>query len=149
MSTPYNNLNTPEAIRVVKAAANLPQTAAAAKWTISGGRVAITDILGEVTTVIEAGVNNMKLIANPASGADLDICAVVDIDAAAVGTYFNITGTLAAAMVKTTAVAFIYTLPATIIVRTGTIDLSCSASKTGQIKWTLFYVPIDEGAKIV
>jgi hypothetical protein len=145
--TPQNNFLSSEAISVRKAAANLPQGTAAAKFTVSG-TVAITDIIGEVTTAIEAGANNMKLIANPTSGADVDLCTTVDIDAAAVGTKFNITGTLTDAMAKNTGAAFTYTGASIVIVKAGTIDLSCSASKTGQIKWTLYYVPIDAGARV-
>jgi len=36
-----------------------------------------------------------------------------------------------------------------VIVNIGTIDLDCAATNTGQVKWTLFYVPIDNGASVV
>lgn len=149
MAEPYNSSTLGSAVRVVKAAANLPQSTAAAKFTISGGRVAVTDIFGEVTTVVAAGANNMKLIANPTAGADLDLCASVDIADAAVGTMFHVTGALADALTLEVGTAFAYTTPTIMICQTGTIDLSCSASKTGQIKWTLFYIPVDKAAKVV
>lgn len=147
MGTIYNSSNSALAIRVQKVAATLPQGVAAAKFTVSGGKVLISDIVGEVTTIIQAGANNMKLIANPTVGADVDLCAVVDIAEDAVGTMYTITGTLADAMIATTSGAMA-SQAVPIIVAPGTIDLSCSASKTGAIKWTLYYIPLETGAKV-
>ena len=131
---------------VERTASNLPQSTQTAYFTVTG-KVLISDIVGEVSTVIEAGTNNLKLISNPTVGADVDLCAVVDIDADAVGTMYHITGTLADAMVATTSGAFSsQTLP--IVLSSGTIDLYCSASKTGQTKWVLYYLPLSSGAII-
>jgi len=30
----------------------------------------------------------------------------------------------------------------------GTLDLRLAASSTGEVRWTIFYVPIDDGAYI-
>lgn len=147
MATVYNSQRVAKPIRVEKATAALPQSAAAAKFTVSGGKVLICDIIGEVTTVIEAGANNLKLISNPTVGADVDLCAVLDIAEAAVGSTLHITGTLADAMVKKVSGAGESQL-SPIEVSAGTIDVSCSASKTGSIKWTLFYIPIDANATV-
>lgn len=143
----YNADSIGKPVRVQKVAANLPQSGAAAKFTVSGGKVLISDIVGEVVTAIEAGANNMKLISNPTVGADVDLCATVDIDADAAGTMYNITGTLVDAMVASTSGAFA-SQSAPVTVAPGTIDLSCSASKTGTIKWTLYYIPLETGAKV-
>jgi hypothetical protein len=145
----YNNSNGAQAVRVERAKANLPQSTSAAIFTVSGGKVLVCDIIGEVdTTVIEAGANNMKLTSTPTVGAAVDLCAVLDIAADAVGTMYHITGTLAGALVATTSGAF-ESQATPIAVAPGTIDLNCDASKTGKIKWTLFYIPIDSGATVV
>lgn len=132
---------------VQRAAANLPQTTQTAYFTVSG-KVLITGIYGEVTTVIQTQANNTKLVANPTVGADVDLCAVNNITADAVGTIYNITGTLANAMVATTSGAMI-AQASPVVVAAGTIDLSCAASNTGATKWTIQYVPVDQGATIV
>jgi len=137
----------PTTKRVTRVAANLPQTTQTAYFTVSGGRVRITDIQGEVTTVIQAQLNNMQLISNPTVGADVDLCAVVDINGDAVGTMYNITGTLADAIVATTSGAMKSQADG-VTVTAGTIDLDCSASSTGQTKWVLHYIPIDAGAYV-
>lgn len=146
MANTYNNENVAKPIRLAKATGTLPQSAAVAKFTVTG-RVLIVDIIGEVTTAIGAGANNMKLIVNPTVGADVDLCAVLDIDGDAVGTMYHITGTLADALIATTSGAF-ESQSQVVEVSAGTIDISCSASKTGSVKWTLFYIPIDSGAKV-
>lgn len=132
---------------VTRAAANLPQTTQTAYFTVTG-RVLVYDIVGEVTTVIQGGANNMKLISNPTVGADVDLCAQTDIDADAVGTLYTITGTLADALVPTTSGAVAHQADG-ILVTAGTIDLYCDASKTGATKWIVRYVPLDPGSNIV
>jgi hypothetical protein len=147
MADVYNNTATGKAIRVSKVTATLPQTTTAAKFTVSGGSVLICDIIGKVTTACHADANNMKLIANPTVGADVDLCATVNVASAAIGTTFHLTGTLTDAMVKVVSGAG-QSQQEPIQVEPGTIDLSCDASKTGAIKWTLFYIPLETGAKI-
>jgi hypothetical protein len=132
---------------VNRAAANTPQTTTTPYFTVSGGKVLVLGIYGEVTTVLGAGENNLKLIANPTTGADVDLCVQLDTDADAAGTMYNITGTVADAMVATTSGAMKgQAIP--VVVAVGTIDLYASASKTGQTKWSVHYVPIDSGATV-
>ena len=132
---------------VTKAAANLPQSTQSALFTITGGRIRVLGIYGEVTTIIETKANNTKLVSNPTVGADVDLCAVNDITADAVGTIYTITGTLANAMVATTSGA-VPDQAAKVVVAAGTIDLSCAASNTGATKWVLQYEAIDPGVTV-
>jgi hypothetical protein len=132
---------------VARATAALPATTAGALFTVTG-KVKLIDIVGEVTTVIQTQANDTKLIANPTVGADVDLCAALDITAGAVGTMYNITGTLASAMVATASGAFV-AQAAPVIVAAGTIDLDCAATNTGEVKWVVNYEPIDPGAKII
>jgi len=130
-----------------RATAALPQTTAEALFTVTG-RVKLVGILGTVTTVIETQANNTKLVANPTVGADVDLCAVNDITADAVGTVYSITGTLATAMVATTSGAGVFQA-APLTLEAGTLDLDCAASNTGSVKWTAIYEPLEPGAKMV
>lgn len=134
-------------IRVDRATATLPQTAAAAIFTITGGRVAIMGILGEVTTAIQNQACNTKLTANPTTGTSSDICAVLSIADDEVGCLYGITGTVGDAMIG--ANAGYAPLPARpIVVNVGTIDLDCAASNTGSVKWSIWYAPLDDGAYV-
>ena len=133
-------------IKVERPTATLPQTAAAPIFNILGGRVAITGIVGEVTTLLGA-VGNMNLESNPTTGTTAALCAVVAAGAFEAGTLLSIDGTIATAMLGVNAGGTaIQSKP--VVLPVGTLDLRLSASSTGSVKWTLFYVPIDDGAYV-
>jgi hypothetical protein len=134
-------------LSVSRAAAALPQTAQSALFTVSGGRILLTSIIGEVTTVIQTQADNTKLVANPTVGTDVDLCAVLDITADQVGCLYGITGIFADALVGANAGATVVPQRA-VVVPVGTIDLSCAASNTGAVKWVITYVPLDDGASV-
>lgn len=134
-------------LRVDRATATLPATTAAALFTVVGGRVAITQVVGEVTTVIQTQANNTKITGNPTTGTAVDICAVLNISADEVGTLYGVTGIVADAMIGVNAGA-LAGQKNNVVVNAGTIDLSCAATNTGSVKWSIFYVPIDDGAYI-
>jgi hypothetical protein len=134
--------------KVDRATAALPQTTQAALFTVSGGRILLTSIVGQVTTVIETQANNTKLVANPTTGTDVDLCAVLDITADEAGCLYGITGLFSDAMVGAGAGATV--VPRNpVVVPVGTIDLNCAASNTGSVKWSVTYVPFDDGAQVV
>lgn len=133
--------------RTDRATAALPQTTAAAIFNITGGRVAILGIVGEVTTVIQTQANNTKLIANPTTGTSVDMCAVLDITADEVGCLYGITGVPSDALIGANAgISPLCTRPQ--VLNTGSIDLSCAASNTGSVKWSIFWLPLDDGATV-
>lgn len=134
-------------LAVERATAALPQTTQSALFTVTGGRILLTSIVGEVTTVIQTQANNTKIVSNPTTGTDVDLCAVLDISADQVGCLYGITGTFATAMVGANAGATVIPVNA-IVVPVGTIDLSCAASNTGSVKWKITYVPLDDGASV-
>ena len=134
-------------VRVDRTTATLPQSTAGALFTIATGRVIVTAIVGQVTTIIQTQLNNTKLVSNPTTGTDVDICAVLDITADEVGTLYGITGTFADALVGANAGATV--APARpVVLPIGTLDLSCSASNTGAVKWSIYYLPFDDGATV-
>lgn len=139
-------------IQVKRAAAALPQTTTSTLFTITGGRVLLKAVLGEVTTVIQTQANNTKLVFDPTdAGANQDLCAVTDITADAVGTMYSITGTPAGVLQDS--LNFVsadkQVAAAGIVLKPGNILLSCAASNTGAAKWEIWYVPLDDGAAVV
>lgn len=135
--------------RVLRATATLPQTTDGALFTISGGPVLITALWGQVTTVIQTQACNTKLKLNPsATGADQDLCAVLDISADAVGEIYSITGTVGDAMASDLLIGNV-ALQDPLLLSEGDIELDCAASNTGSVKWGLFYIPAEAGASVV
>ena len=137
-------------IQVNRATAAVPTSAAdQALFTIVGGRVIITSLIGEVTTVIGGTTPSMKLIANPtAAGASFDLVSAVAITADAVGNLYSLAATAGGALQVTESGTAVFGVA--MAVKVGTIDCNISAADaTGSIKWSLTYVPLDNGASVV
>jgi hypothetical protein len=120
-------------------------------FTVAGGLVAVTSIVGKVTTAITVA-NSYKLQHNPTTGTTGDIFAATDI-----GTTDTPAGSLigfsTAQDDQTTATVVAlpgraHTLNAPLILSEGVIE-SVSAGTDGVILWVLTYVPLDNNASIV
>lgn len=132
--------------KVDQPAKTVPQNALSSLFTVTGGRVIVTGIVGEVTTVIGGTTPSAKLVANPTVGADTDIVTAVAITADAVGNLYAVS-TVGGALAVLESAAPISQEP--FVVKPGTIDLHVSAvDATGAIKWSLFYAPLDDGASV-
>ena len=142
---------TTDGVVVTKTTAALPQTAAAAIFTVTG-LVLVRRIVGYVTTVIGAVANATKLVGNSTgAGASTDLCATVELNAAAVDSRLEITGTFANAMVKIVDIPAAHTMATPLVIPPGTIDVNCAGSDggTGRVRWSVTYVPLEAGAQIV
>jgi len=131
---------------VERATAALPASTVGNLFTITGGRILLTAIVGEVTTVIQTQLNNTKVVFDPTvTGSNVDLCAVLDITGDAVGTLYSITGTAATAMQSGLAVVSMTT---PWVLQAGAIALSCSATNTGSVKWKIWYTELDSGVVV-
>jgi hypothetical protein len=143
--------------RVVKGPLTNPQTGSSALFTVSGGLVLVTSLVGIVTTVQGATANSFNLQHTPSGGSAADISAATVCTSDAVGTIYTITGVaadlLSAQKVTGTEVPTVtfglnqvgckgIYLPA------GSLTLKASGNNTGATKWTLTYVAIDDGAAV-
>jgi len=131
--------------RLVRPTATLPQTTSAPIFNIVGGKVLMTLIIGRITTVLGA-VGNMSLEENPTVGTLETICAVLAVGTYAQDDLIGITGVPAAAMVPAASGGIPGMTTAGVVLRVGTLDLRLSASSTGSIEWTVFYIPLESGA---
>ncbi len=135
---------------VARAYDTLPQTDTEALFTVAGGRVLITLLFGEVTTVIQNSDPVAKITANPTTGSSIDVGSTVDLTSLEAGGFILCEGD-GTALIKSNAGSAPGAASSSRpwIVNTGTIDLTTGASKTGAVKWDLYYVPLDEGASVV
>jgi len=135
-------------IHVAKAAATLPQTATQHLFTVTGGRVLVNLLFGEVTTIIQSTDPVAKITSTPTTGTAVDVASTVDLSSLEVGGLLTVEGD-GTALIKGNAGAG---LPGTgqgkWICPIGFIDLITGASKTGATKWDLYYIPIDDGASV-
>jgi hypothetical protein len=137
-------------IKVDRATATLPQNATGSIFTVAGGRVVVTSLVGEVTTVLGAVVTTLAVVATPTVGAATTLASATAVTSDAVGDWFTLPATLGSALVHT-AVAGAVALPSMslgILVAVGTIQITTSANDTGSVKWSITYVPYDDAAVV-
>jgi len=153
-------------LRAQKGPATLVQNAAVNLFTITGGKFAITGIIGEVTTAIANTASlTAKVQYTPSGGVAADLCGATVITADVVGTLYGVTSGIATdllsiqsasetndvtphAAAEVPNVTFVHMLWRPIVVRAGTLSVLCSNHDpgTGAVKWTLTGIPIDDGA---
>jgi len=115
------------------------------------GSIKINSIVGRVTTICEAKGTNTKLAIVSDSLTAVDVCANVDLTAAAVGTLLTITGTAANAMVASAngAIAPGQVGPVVATCTTsGIIRHVSGAANTGAVTWFVNWEPLSAGATL-
>lgn len=135
-------------LKVSRATATLPQTAQAAIFTVSTGRVIVTSLVGTVTTATGATATNLSVIGNPTTGTDVVLASVLASASKEIGATFTLPVTFGSALQVQNAGGAGTPLGTGFILNPGTLDILTSASNTGSIKWDITYVPLDDGASI-
>jgi hypothetical protein len=137
-------------IKVSKTAAVLPATTTQNIFTISGGRVWVVALVGEVTTICSATATNLKATSVPTTGSAVDIAANLAIANFEVGAILVVEGDGTAIIGTSTGAGFAPALNALpFILPIGTLRIETSATNTGATKWDICYFPFDDGATIV
>jgi hypothetical protein len=111
-------------------------------FTIAGGLVMVTSLVGRVTTAITVA-NSYKLQHNPTAGTTVDLCTAADL-----GTTDTAVGEILVAKKGTAIAVGAADQVVNVVMDTGQIE-SVSAGTDGVILWQLTYIPIDTGASIV
>jgi hypothetical protein len=119
-------------------------------FTVAGGLVAVTSIVGDVTTAITVA-NSYKLQHNPTAGNTVDIVTATDI-----GTTDSPAGTVLGFKGSDSSIIGIGAagsdaaqgLTSPLILSEGQIE-SVSAGTDGVINWIVTWVPLQDGATLV
>lgn len=137
-------------LAVTRAAATIPQTAAQNIFTISGGRILIVALTGQVTTAIGATVTTLKVTNTPTSGTATDIATATAITSKEVGTLISLPVAPGSALVvgANAGAAVQVAGHQGWLVEPGTLSVTTSASTTGAISYDLVYIPYDTGASV-
>jgi len=136
-------------VKVDRATATIPQTATQSIFTVTGGRIVLTGLLGEVTTVIGGTATTLTVVSTPASGTAVTLATATAITSKEVGSQATLPLTSGSGLVVNNAGGG-GQLPgdSPYIVNVGSIQITTSASTTGAMKWTLFYMPLDDNASV-
>ena len=121
-------------------------------FTITGGRVIVVVLYGEVTTVIQSQSTTVQLVSTPtALGSAVNLSSTgLDVNALEVGGHISLPATPASGTALNSASGgYINLTAARLMVPPGVISVSSNgAASTGAIKWDLVYVPYDAGATV-
>jgi hypothetical protein len=139
-------------IKVARAAADIIDGTQTPIFTVAGGQILLTCIRMKISgAALDAGANNTNFEINPTVGADMHVCADLDIVAAAEGAIFSATGNITDAMTGPVAGGGAMAMVRPIIVPVGTIDIHSNADAGtggGLAAVDLWYIPLDDGAYV-
>lgn len=136
-------------IKVSRATATLPQTATGSIFTVSGGRIVVTSLVGEVTTVLGATATTLKVTSTPTVGSAIDLSSATAVTSLQVGGHITLPSTVGSATVVSNAGAVAIPGGLAVLVPAGSIQITTNASDTGSVKWDLTYIPFDDGVTVV
>lgn len=111
-------------------------------FTVSGGPVIVTELVGLVTTVI-GGASNCHIdavVTEPSATVALSTNVAIDTDAA--GTTYTFTAAATPVLTPTENGALPNLPEVRWLMPVGTIKAHCSAAQTGVIAWYLTYLPL-------
>lgn len=127
----------------------LPASTNEALFTVSGGRVIVHRLLGEVGTAIQNQVNLTSITTTPTAGTAGTVASNLDIANDEAGTLYFPEGDGTALVGVNAGTGFTAGNVQSFIVPIGTIRLACSATNTGSIKWSIWWEPLDNNATLV
>ena len=119
-------------------------------FTITGGPIMVTEFVGIVTLAPGAGVTNCQIklvVTEPAGTVNLSTDVAITTDAA--GTSYTFTAADPAVLTPTTAGAILVVPRIAWLCPIGTINATCSAARTGNIKWYIGYYMLSQFSKVV
>ena len=118
-------------------------------FTVSEGNCLVTLMMGEVTTLIGSESVDFDIVADPTTGTSTDIAATLAVDADEAGTLYCVNGVAATALVAGSSGSVAGPLQP-FIVAPGAIEITVTddGAHTGSVAWTLFYIPLEDGAYI-
>jgi hypothetical protein len=141
--------------KVVKLAQTPPASGASATlFTIAGGTVLVTSLVGRVKTALSGTTGTFSLGTKPTVGTEekTGISTAVVVGAAEAGTKLTVLASsgLGGALVVSALVAGNSPFLANpFLVDAGTIELTVGvATMTGSVDWSLSYIPYDDGASV-
>ena len=115
-------------------------------FTVSGGPILLTGLLG--TVVVASGANLSSWAATPTTGAATSLSGDLDIDPAVAGGHLTITGVGNAAMTYNASATGLAMMATAVIVPIGTLDFIAAAAD-GSTVWSMWYKPLAVGATVV
>ncbi len=141
-------------VKLDEPAAVLPATTTGNIFTVTGGRIVITSLVGQCTTVCSATATTLSIGLTPTTGTaqNAGLATATAVTSSEVGTLVAVAaaaiGGSVPALVVGAKAGQAVNAPHGIgyVVQPGTITITTNATNTGAFSWTMTYVPYDDGA---
>lgn len=137
-------------IRIDRAAEAIPVTTDQL-FTVAGGRIALLGLIGEVTSLMDATATTILVTINATTGTDTPLCtASAALNDRVAGVKVTLPAAAGGGMLDSvTCGAAVLGQHPPWAVSPGTIDITVgTGANAGLMKWTIWYVPIDDGAYV-
>lgn len=132
-------------LKVDKVTTVLPATAYGALFTVTGGRVLITGLIGEFTIAADATATTVKVTGTPTTGTAVDWTSATAVTSKEIGAQMTLPAAAGSALVVSNGGAGgQLQCKSPFVAAIGTIGITTSATNVGSAKWTVFYVPLDD-----
>jgi hypothetical protein len=132
-------------LKVDKATTVLPATAYGTLFTVTGGRVLITGLIGEFTIAADATATTVKVTGTPTTGTAVDWTTATAVTSKEIGSQMTLPAAAGSALVVTNAGGSgQMQCKSPFVAAIGTIGITTSATNAGSAKWSIFYVPLDD-----
>lgn len=114
------------------------------------GKVAVTSLVGEVTTAITVA-GTTKLQANPTTGTTGDLVTATDLGTTdtPAGDLLSLTGVVGDSIVRSVGFAVAGFKQAPLVFTDGGIEMVTATGADGAITWYVTWVPLTDGATLV
>ena len=130
--------------KLERAAAVLPATATATYFTITGGRIILTTLVGEVTAATGATATTLAVnLVGSINGLTQVLCNATSVTSLSLGTAYAF-----AALATAPTIGAAFNQNNETVLTPGVIQFVTSATNTGSFRWTLMYIPLDDGATV-
>lgn len=138
-----------EGYLVSRATAALPATTTGNIFTVTGGRILVVSLVGEVTTAVQNQACTVAIGYAPTvgTGSTTALGTASSVIAAPIGTHIGFNPGSATAVDLSTQ-AGVSVPSARFLVDAGAITITTSATNTGSVKWDLIYVPYDTNVTV-
>lgn len=146
---------------VTGGAKTLPASGSGDIFSVNGGRVIITSLIGVVSTAIQAQATTLSVGNKPTGGvsATATLCATADLNNKPVGTSLAVPAAKASALIVSAADGTVVfngsggqgiavSAGGLALVPAGTIQVTTVVTSTGAITWSATWVPYDVGATL-
>lgn len=135
-------------LKVDRAAAALPASGTGHAFQVTGGRVIVTGLVGQVTTACDSTATTLKVTSTPTTGTAVDLTSATAVTSKEAGALITLPLTLGGALNVQNAGAGEMPGALQFVVPVGYVDLITSATNAGAAKWSIFYIPLDDAGAV-